>query len=86
VELTLTENRIPQPVFSTNKITTAVVVNDGAYVVLGGSANEPATNTDPIRTAQTKNDVDLKKLPNWGSSKSAVFFLIQASRINEEGK
>ena len=86
VELTLTENRIPQPVFCTNKITTAVVVNDGSYVILGGSANEPATNTDPLKAAQAKNDVDLKKLPHWGSSKSAVFFLIQASRINEEGK
>lgn len=87
VELTLTENRIPQPVFSTNKITTSVTIADGAYVILGGAANESAVNLNPVaKTAQSQNDVDLKKLPTWGNSKTAIFFLIQASIVKGDSK
>lgn len=87
VELTLTENRIPQPVFSTSKIRTNVTIADGSYVILGGSANEPAITLDPItKTAQNQNDVDLKKLPTWGNSKVAIFFLIQASIVKNDSK
>lgn len=87
VELTLTENRIPQPVFSTSKIRTNVTIADGSYVILGGSANEPAITLDPIsKTAQNQNDVDVRKLPTWGNSKTAIFFLIQASIVKNDRK
>lgn len=38
--IVLTENRIPQPVFSVRKITTAVTVWDGATVAMGGLIRE----------------------------------------------
>ena len=46
VTLTLTENRIEQPVFSTRKVTTAVTVWDGQTVAMGGLIREDIQQVD----------------------------------------
>jgi general secretion pathway protein D len=44
--LTLTENRIPQPVFSTRKVQTAVTVWDGQTVAMGGLIREDVQDVE----------------------------------------
>jgi len=45
-QITLTENRIPQPVFSTRKVTTSVTVWDGQTVALGGLIREDVQDVE----------------------------------------
>src|SRR5437016_12359054 len=44
--ITLTDNVINQPIFSTRKVTTSVTVYDGATVVLGGLMREDVQKTE----------------------------------------
>jgi len=44
--ITITENVINQPVFSTREVTTEVTVNDGSTVVLGGLMREDVQKTE----------------------------------------
>jgi general secretion pathway protein D len=46
VTLVLTENRIPQPVFSTRKVQTAVTVWDGQTVAMGGLIREDVQDVE----------------------------------------
>jgi general secretion pathway protein D len=46
IQITLTENRIPQPVFSTRKVTTSVTVWDGQTVALGGLIREDVQDVE----------------------------------------
>lgn len=46
VQIVLTENRIPQPVFSTRKVTTSVTVWDGQTVALGGLIREDVQDVE----------------------------------------
>jgi general secretion pathway protein D len=46
IQIVLTENRIPQPVFSTRKVTTSVTVWDGQTVALGGLIREDVQDVE----------------------------------------
>jgi general secretion pathway protein D len=46
VQIVLTENRIPQPVFSTRKVSTSVTVWDGQTVALGGLIREDVQDVE----------------------------------------
>ncbi len=76
-EVTLTENRIPQAVFRSAKVTTSVLMKEGDYVILGGlEFKQDTKKQDPSVSIQIKtlNELDLTQ----SDIDELVFFIIQA--------
>lgn len=75
-EVTLSENKMMQPIFSTLKLNASVMLNDGQYVVMGGLGSRTrleATSGEPnARTEEELKD----RLPD-----ELVFFVMQAKIV-----
>lgn len=80
--IVMTENRIEMPVFKTRRFEGSVRLAGGGNVIVGGMAHEEITEV----TEERQFPLIGKKRSWMDSTKTALFFLINVSVVDAEGK